>query len=100
MSDVIPDIRATLKLADHHVKAGEYPEAIALYNGLAEHYADAGCRVHAVAMFKQVLQLLGAFEPGLLYSYRIVWSRLADLYGAMGLAKDARYARRRYDALE
>jgi len=93
------DIRKMLRAADAELKAGNHPRAIQLYDRIAEHYAEEGRHVHAVAISKQLLRLIDEQMPVLAPLYRHVWMRLATAYEAMRMEAEATEARAKWEAL-
>ena len=75
------DVRTMLKLGDVFAKKGDRDRAIDVYERVAEHHADQGFFLKAVAVYKQILKLDGHNGTAAL--------RIAELHEQLGLAQDA-----------
>ncbi len=75
------DVRTWLKIGDLQTRKGAHEDASDTYNRVAEHYAEQGFFLKAVAVYKQILKL----EPGRLD----VQLRLAEMYEQLQLVSDA-----------
>lgn len=75
------DVRTWLKIGDLYTRKGAHREATQTYHRVAEHYADQGFFLKAVAVYKQILKL----DPGRLD----VSTRLAEMYENLQLVSDA-----------
>ena len=51
------DVRSLLKIGDLYVRKGDRGAAIETYEGVAEHYAQQGFFLKAIAVYKQILKL-------------------------------------------
>ncbi|MCB9707856.1 MAG: tetratricopeptide repeat protein [Myxococcales bacterium] len=75
------DIRTLLKIGDLYTRKGDRDEAIESYHHVAQHYAQQGFFLKAVAVYKQILKL---------DARRIdVAMRLAEMYKQLALVNDA-----------
>ncbi len=75
------DVRTWLKIGDLQTRKGAHKEASDTYHRVAEHYADQGFFLKAVAVYKQILKL----QPTRLD----VSLRLAEMYEQLQLVSDA-----------
>ena len=75
------DVRTWLKIGDICTKKGDNQEATKTYHRVAEHYAEQGFFLKAVAVYKQIIKL----QPGRLD----VSLRLAEMYESLQLVSDA-----------
>jgi tetratricopeptide (TPR) repeat protein len=83
------DARMLLKVGDLQSKAGTYPEAIATYERVGKLYESQGFALKAIAVFKQVRELIQKHAPQLEDKYVHVTPALAELYKQLGLISDA-----------
>ncbi|MFK8003159.1 MAG: tetratricopeptide repeat protein [Polyangiales bacterium] len=75
------DVRTWLKIGDICTKKGDNQEATKTYHRVADHYAEQGFFLKAVAVYKQIIKL----QPGRLD----VSLRLAEMYENLQLVSDA-----------
>lgn len=91
------DIRARLRTADTLLRQHRYPEAIAIYEGVAAEYLAQGFAQRAVAVAKQVLFIC---DNHLLAQSTVAHRILVDGYLALGLDTEAEAAKERLAKLE
>jgi tetratricopeptide (TPR) repeat protein len=75
------DVRSLLKIGDLYVRKGDRPSAIETYQNVADHYAQQGFFLKAIAVYKQILKL----DPSRLDAQ----VRLGDMYEQLQLTSDA-----------
>ncbi|MEM7604944.1 MAG: tetratricopeptide repeat protein [Myxococcota bacterium] len=75
------DVRTWLKIGDLYTRKGDNREATQTYQRVAEHYAEQGFFLKAVAVYKQIIKL----QPGRLD----ISTRLAEMYENLQLVSDA-----------
>lgn len=83
------DARTLLKIGDLQSRMEAYPLAIATYDRVAQYYAAQGFSVKAIAVYKQIRELIRKHAPQLADSYGHIVPRLADIYTQLGLTTDA-----------
>lgn len=83
------DARTLLKIGDLQSRMEAYPLAIATYDRVAQFYAAQGFSVKAIAVYKQIRELIRKHAPHLADSYGHIVPRLADIYTQLGLTTDA-----------
>lgn len=83
------DARTLLKVGDLQARMEAYPAAIATYDRVAQYYASQGFSVKAIAVYKQIRELIRKHAPQLADSYGHIVPRLADIYTQLGLTTDA-----------
>lgn len=76
------DTNTLNRLGDLLVKADRIDEAVEVYQKIAEHFADDGFFLKAIAIFKKI----NRFDP----QRTEIYERLADLYYKQGLAVEGR----------
>lgn len=83
------DARTLLKIGDLQARLGAYPEAIATYDRVGQYYASQGFALKAIAVYKQIRELIKKHAPELADRYGHIVPRLAEIYTQLGLTSDA-----------
>ena len=83
------DVRTLLKIGDLQLKQEAYPEAIATYERVGRFYAQQGFALKAIAVYKQIREIVGKHVPHLEERYAHIPPKLAELYQQLGLVSDA-----------
>jgi tetratricopeptide (TPR) repeat protein len=83
------DARTLLKLGDVQSKMEAYADAVATYDRVGKSYASQGFALKAIAVFKQIREIITKQVPQLEEKYSHVTPRLAELYQQLGLTSDA-----------
>lgn len=83
------DARTLLKVGDLQLKMEAYPESIATYERVGKFYAQQGFALKAIAVYKQIREIVGKHVPHLEERYGHIAPKLADLYQQLGLVSDA-----------
>ena len=83
------DARTLLKIGDLQLKQEAYPEAIATYERVGRFYAQQGFALKAIAVYKQIREIISKHVPHLEERYAHVPPKLAELYQGLGLVSDA-----------
>lgn len=83
------DSRTLLKIGDIQSRMGDYEHAIATYDRVATRYASQGFQLKAIAVFKQIRELIRKHAPELQARYSHITPRLADIYAELNLITDA-----------
>ena len=83
------DARTLLKLGDVQSKMEAYADAVATYDRVGKSYAAQGFALKAIAVFKQIREIITKQVPQLEEKYSHVTPRLAELYQQLGLTSDA-----------
>jgi tetratricopeptide (TPR) repeat protein len=83
------DTRTLLKIGDLQSRMEAYPLAIATYDRVAQHYASQGFSLKAIAVYKQIRELIRKHAPQLVDRYGHIVPRLAEIYSSLGLTTDA-----------
>jgi tetratricopeptide (TPR) repeat protein len=83
------DARILLKLGDVQSKMGAHGEAIATYERVGKFYASQGFSLKAIAVYKQIREIIARHVPQLEEKYSHITPKLADLYQQLGLTSDA-----------
>ncbi len=83
------DTRVLLRVGDVQARAHNFAGAIHTYDRAGEHYAGQGASLKAIAVYKQVRELIHQHEPSLIDQYAHVVDRLTELYLTLGLVNDA-----------
>ncbi|HEY8945473.1 MAG TPA: tetratricopeptide repeat protein, partial [Polyangiaceae bacterium] len=83
------DARTLLKIGDLQARLQAYPEAIATYDRVGQHYAIQGFSLKAIAVYKQIREIIKKHAPELGDRYGHIGPRLAEIYTQLGLTSDA-----------
>jgi tetratricopeptide (TPR) repeat protein len=83
------DARTLLRIGDLQARLGAHAEAIATYDRVALYYAGRGFSLKAVAVLKQISELIDRHAPQLADQYGHVAPKLAQIYADLGLTNDA-----------
>ncbi|MFO0614322.1 MAG: tetratricopeptide repeat protein [Polyangiaceae bacterium] len=83
------DVRVLLKIGDLHLKLEQYAEAISLYERVGQYYSSQGFSVKAVAVFKQIRDIIQKHVPHLEDRFGHIVPKLAELLTSLGLVADA-----------
>ena len=83
------DARTLLKIGDLQSKTEEYAAAVATYERVGKFYASQGFSLKAIAVYKQIREIIEKHVPQLEDKYGHVVPKLAELYHQLGLTSDA-----------
>jgi tetratricopeptide (TPR) repeat protein len=83
------DVRALQKIGDLQIKQGQWAEAIDTFESVGRFYSEDGFALKAVAVYKQIREMIATHLPQLEARYAHIAPKLADLYREMGLTNDA-----------
>jgi tetratricopeptide (TPR) repeat protein len=83
------DARTLHKIGELQAKQGLHTDAINTFETVGRLYADGGFIHKAVAVYKQIREMIAAHVPQLAVRYGHIAPRLADLYRQIGLTSDA-----------
>ncbi len=83
------DARTLLKIGDLQAKMAAYGEAINTYESVGRLYAQQGFALKAIAVYKQIREIIVKHVPQLEDRYGHITPRLAELYKQLGLVSDA-----------
>ncbi len=83
------DARTWLKIGDLQARMQAYPDAIATYDRVGNYYANQGFALKAIAVYKQIRELIRKHAPNLAPRYEHIVPRLAEIYTQLGLTSDA-----------
>lgn len=83
------DARTLLRIGDLQARLGSHAEAVATYDRVALFYSGRGFSLKAIAVLKQIRELIDRHVPHLAEQYSHVSPKLAQLYAELGLVSDA-----------
>ncbi len=83
------DARTLLKIGDLQARLLAYPEAIATYDRVGQYYSSQGFALKAIAVYKQIRELIKKHAPELADRYGHIVPKLAEIYTQLGLTSDA-----------
>ena len=90
------DARTLLKIGDLQTRMQAFGDAIATYDRVGEFYAQQGFALKAIAVYKQIREVVRKQAPELADRYAHITPKLAEIYTQLGLVSDALSA---YDEL-
>ena len=83
------DMRTLLKVGDLQTRIQAYDQAIATYDRVGQFYAEQGFALKAIAVYKQIREVIRKHAPQLTDRYSYIVPKLADIYTQLGLTSDA-----------
>jgi tetratricopeptide (TPR) repeat protein len=83
------DARTLLKIGDLQSKMEAYADAVATYERVGRFYSSQGFALKAIAVYKQIREIIAKHVPGLEDRYSHLSPKLAELYQQLGLTSDA-----------
>ncbi len=83
------DARTLLKIGDLQSKMEAYADAVATYERVGRFYASQGFALKAIAVYKQIREIIAKHVPQLEDRYSHITPKLAELYQQLGLTSDA-----------
>ncbi len=83
------DVRTLLKIGDLHLKLEQHADAIAMYERVGQYYSAEGFLVKAVAVYKQIRDIIQKHVPHLEDRFGHIVPKLAELLTSLGLTSDA-----------
>jgi tetratricopeptide (TPR) repeat protein len=83
------DARTLLKIGDLQSKLEDYAGAVSTYDRVGRFYASQGFSLKAIAVYKQIREIVTNRVPQLEDRYSHVTPKLAELYQQLGLTSDA-----------
>lgn len=83
------DARTLLKIGDLQSKMEAYADAVATYERVGKFYASQGFSLKAIAVYKQIREIITRHVPSLEDRYSHVTPKLAEMYQQLGLTSDA-----------
>jgi tetratricopeptide (TPR) repeat protein len=83
------DARTLLKMGDLQLKMEGYGAAVATYERVGKFYAAQGFSLKAIAVYKQIREIITRHVPTLEDRYSHIAPKLAELYQQLGLTSDA-----------
>ncbi len=86
------DARTWLKIGDLQARDGAFADAVSTYDRVGRHYAQQGFALKAIAVYKQIREIIVRRVPELESQYEHVLPQLADLYAQTDHLADARAA--------
>lgn len=83
------DARTLLKVGDLQSKMEAYADAVGTYERVGKFYASQGFALKAIAVYKQIREIIAKHVPQLEERYGHITPKLAELYQQLGLTSDA-----------
>jgi tetratricopeptide (TPR) repeat protein len=89
VADDPKDVRTLLKIGDLHLKLEQYVDAITTYERVGQFYSLQGFALKAIAVYKQIREIIHKHVPHLEDRFGHIVPRLAEIYTQLGLTSDA-----------
>ncbi|NUO53235.1 MAG: tetratricopeptide repeat protein [Polyangiaceae bacterium] len=89
VADDPADVRTLLKIGDLYLRLDQHADAISTYERVGNFYSEQGFAVKAVAVYKQIREIVQKHAPHLEDRFGHVVPRLADLLTQLDLRSDA-----------
>ncbi|MEO7328318.1 MAG: tetratricopeptide repeat protein, partial [Minicystis sp.] len=89
VADDPKDVRTLLKIGDLFLKMEQHVDAITTYERVGQFYSTQGFALKAIAVYKQIREIIGKHVPQLADRYSHITPQLAELYVQLGLVSDA-----------
>ncbi|MFO0550842.1 MAG: tetratricopeptide repeat protein [Polyangiaceae bacterium] len=83
------DVRTLLRIGDLYLRIEQYADAISTYDRVASYYSVQGFAVKAVAVYKQIREIIQKHAPHLEDRFGHVVPKLAELLTQLDLRSDA-----------
>ncbi len=83
------DVRTLLKVGDLRLKAEQYPDAITTYETVGQFYLQQKALPKALAVYKQIREIIKKHVPHLEDRFGHVVPKLAEIYSQLGYMGDA-----------
>ncbi len=83
------DARTLLKVGDLQSKMEAYADAVGTYERVGKFYSSQGFALKAIAVYKQIREIIAKHVPQLEDKYAHITPKLAELYQQLGLTSDA-----------
>ncbi len=83
------DARTLLKIGDCHINLEQYAEAVTTYERVGQFYSMQGFALKAIAVYKQIREIINKHAPNLQDRFGHIVPRLAEIYTQLGLTSDA-----------
>ncbi|WP_434042502.1 MULTISPECIES: tetratricopeptide repeat protein [Sorangium] len=83
------DVRTLLKIGDLYLRTEEYVEAITTYERVGQFYSLQGFALKAIAVYKQIREIIHKHVPQHEDRFGHIVPRLAEIYTQLGLTSDA-----------
>lgn len=83
------DARTLLKVGDLQSRMEAFGDAIATYDRVGQYYASQGFALKAIAVYKQIRELIQKHAPNESDRYGHIVPKLAEIYTQLGLTSDA-----------
>ena len=89
VADDPKDVRTLLKIGDLHLKMEQHVEAITTYERVGQFYSLQGFALKAIAVYKQIREIIHKHVPHMEDRFGHIVPRLAEIYTQLGLTSDA-----------
>ena len=89
VADDPKDVRTLLKIGDLYLKMEQHADAIGTYEHVGQFYSAQGLHLKAIAVYKQIREIIHKHVPHLEDRFGHITPKLAQTYAQLGLTSDA-----------
>lgn len=89
VADDPKDVRTLLKIGDLYLKMEQFADAIVTYERVGQFYSTQGFHLKAIAVYKQIREIVHKHVPHLEDRFGHIVPKLAETYASLGLTSDA-----------
>src|SRR4051794_22515357 len=89
VADDPKDVRTLLKIGDLYLKMEQHVDAITTYERVGQFYSAQGFALKAIAVYKQIREIIYKHVPHMEDRFGHIVPRLAEIYTQLGLTSDA-----------
>ena len=89
VADDPKDVRTLLKIGDTYLKMEQHADAISTYERVGQFYSTQGFNTKAIAVYKQIREIIHKHVPHLEDRFGHIVPKLAETYAQLGLTSDA-----------
>lgn len=89
VADDPKDVRTLLKIGDLYLKMEQHVDAITTYERVGQFYQLQGFALKAIAVYKQIREIINKHVPHLEDRFGHIAPKLAEIYTQLGLTSDA-----------
>jgi tetratricopeptide (TPR) repeat protein len=89
VADDPKDVRTLLKIGDLYLKMEQHVDAITTYERVGQFYSQQGFALKAIAVYKQIREIIHKHVPHLEDRFGHIVPKLAEIYTQLGLISEA-----------
>lgn len=89
VADDPKDVRTLLRIGDLYLKMEQFADAVLTYERVGQFYSTQGFHLKAIAVYKQIREIIHKHVPHLEDRFGHIVPKLAETYQQLGLTSDA-----------